>query len=70
MATNLSAVIDRKLKTELRKIAEAEGRSLSNLVSLFLTRGVNTLKADARRKGKGVVGVSELSPESDETGDY
>lgn len=46
MATNLSTVIDPKLKEELKAIAMEEGRSLSNLVVFFLTRGVNT------RKGK------------------
>lgn len=44
MPTNLSAVIDKNLKSELQKIAKAEGRSLSNLVSLFLSKGVNTRK--------------------------
>lgn len=45
MPTNLSAVIDKNLKIELKKIAKEEGRSLSNLVSLFLSRGVNTRKS-------------------------
>jgi predicted HicB family RNase H-like nuclease len=44
MATNLSAVIDSELKKKLQVSAKAEGRSLSNLVSFFLAKGVNTRK--------------------------
>ena len=54
MATNLSAQIDSSLKRDLQKIAKDERRSLSNLVSLFLARGVSTYREkQTPSNGKG-----------------
>lgn len=39
---NLSAVIDDDLKAKLNKIAERDHRSLSNVISIILSQGVNT----------------------------
>ena len=39
---NLSAVIDDQLKQKLEKIAERDHRSLSNVISIILSQGVNT----------------------------
>lgn len=50
MSRTLSAKIDSELKRELEEIAKAEGRSLSNLVSLFLRRGVHTHRASCVTK--------------------
>ena len=58
MGTTLSAQIDPGLKGELQRIAGIEHRSLSNLVSLFLSRGVSTyarsaLLSEPRKPGAG-----------------
>lgn len=39
---NLSAVINDELKAKLEKIAERDHRSLSNVIAIILSQGVNT----------------------------
>lgn len=43
--TVLSVRIPEDLHAELKKVAEAEDRSLNNLINLFLRKAVNEYKA-------------------------
>ena len=46
---NLSAVIDDDLKQKLEVIAGREHRSISNVVSIILSKGVTTYEENSRK---------------------
>ena len=48
---NLSAVINDDLKAKLEKIAERDHRSLSNVISIILSQGVNTYEKKMGKHG-------------------
>jgi len=48
---NLSAVINDDLKAKLEKIAERDHRSLSNVISIILSQGVNTYEKKMSKHG-------------------